>query len=161
MRRWIDENVVQPHHKVWTGHADRFREAGDQALRDELNRRIKIDDAQGWDSFDAKVAASVGQDYAPKGGAPGDWSSPSGVKGAREAGINIEDLIDEAVGARQAGVGEQFARGMAADTWQGEVQRSAVYGGSMTAGAAGLLAIMDYLQEGEQQAAGRSQVLTS
>ena len=161
MRRWIDENIVQPHHKVWTGHADRFREAGDQALRDELNRRVKIDDAQGWDSFDAKVAASVGQDYAPKGGAPGDWSSPAGVKGAREAGINIEDLINEAVGARQAGALEQASRGMAADTWQGEVQRSAFYGGSMTAGAAGLVAIMDYLQEGEQQAASRSNVLSS
>ena len=161
MRRWIDENIVQPHHKVWTGHADKFQQAGDQALRDELNRRVKIDDAQGWDSFDAKVAASVGQDYAPKGGAPGDWSSPTGVKGARDAGINIEDLIDEAVGARQAGVGEQVSRGMASEGFWGNVQRSSFYGGSMTAGAAGLVAIMDYLQEGEQQAVGRSDVLTS
>ena len=78
-------------------------------------------------------------------------------KAARGAEMTAEDMQKP----NEVGILQAVLQQAGADTGAGMAIRGTAVGGGMTAGAAGLLAIMDYLQQGQAEQMQRNEPLTS
>ena len=145
-----------------TGAADEARTQGDLALQESLNRRMGAPDLN--ENSLQGIAAAIAQETN---------STPETVLAALQRQQNMSPdlrksqqdiMIQTAVDNRGAGPVEGYLGLMGGTDVASRVTQVGSYGaagGALTAGAAGLIDIMQYLTSGNEQAEDRMDVLTS